>query len=597
MLALLGLMSLALGPDPAFAGKVFDAFGGSGDRSGRPECDKGKYLVGVSIRTGLWWDQMRIVCAPARAGGALGPGEKAGLEYGGRGGGSPREYVCPEKTVMNGVYVILTKERQVAWVYLYCSPDPLKDLRAEQVDTAGSRFAEGKRSKQMCPVGEAAKGFRVNYGKHVNALGLVCDAFTPPAVVDPAVAEKARRDQREEEMRVTGKTVAQCHSSNQACEVRVRAQYGIVQAPVIIVSECTPFFQQCMANAAADLAAAQKPSPTADPEPAKDTGGPLTTSSCRIPGGFATVVIDNSKVSTLNVRDKPNGEILGQIEKGTQVEVVGGCGPRPAAGIVAQKQGGDQGGEKGWCAIASPIVGCVSDRFLAAGKPAVGIVAPRPDPEPDPTPGDGGPLTTSSCDIPGGTATVSIDDPNVDTLNVRDKPNGEVLTQIREGSQVEVVGGCGSRLGAGIVAQKPDQGQKAPKGWCAISKPVVGCVHQRFLVAGVPTGKDKPAAGLAAPSRSFTGSWDATAQDAGYDMSLQQDGNSLTGSYSSDDGSTGRIKGTVKGNVVRFSWTQTDGLSGRGKFTLAADGRSFTGSFTLSDNPDKVDGRWDGRRR
>ncbi len=161
-----------------------------------------------------------------------------------------------------------------------------------------------------------------------------------------------------------------------------------------------------------------------------------------------------------------------------------------------------------------------------------------------------------------------------------------------------MVGGFGPKLGAGIVAQKPGQGgQQAGKGWCAISDPVVGCVHQKFLVAGIPTGKDRPAAGLVATQRGFTGSWNATAQGSGYDMSLQQEGKNLTGSYSSDDGTTGRIRGVVKGNVVRFSWTQADGQSGHGKFALAAGGRGFSGSFTLSDDPDEVDGSWNGRRR
>jgi hypothetical protein len=83
----------------------------------------------------------------------------------------------------------------------------------------------------------------------------------------------------------------------------------------------------------------------------------------------------------------------------------------------------------------------------------------------------------------------------------------------------------------------------------------------------------------------------------GYRITLKQAGKSVTGNYAGADGSIGKITGKVSGNVLRFSWTQTDGSSGAGKFALADDGQSFSGSYTLSNDPDQADGGWNGSRR
>ena len=69
-----------------------------------------------------------------------------------------------------------------------------------------------------------------------------------------------------------------------------------------------------------------------------------------------------------------------------------------------------------------------------------------------------------------------------------------------------------------------------------------------------------------------------------------------SGNYAGADGSVGKITGKVSGNVLRFSWTQTHGNSGAGKFALADVGQSFACSYTLSNDPDQVDGTWNGSR-
>lgn len=56
------------------------------------------------------------------------------------------------------------------------------------------------------------------------------------------------------------------------------------------------------------------------------------------------------------------------------------------------------------------------------------------------------------------------------------------------------------------------------------------------------------------------------------------------------------IRGTVTDNVLRFRW-QEDGGHGAGRFTMSSDGRSFQGTFSLTDNPDDTSGgTWNGTR-
>lgn len=60
--------------------------------------------------------------------------------------------------------------------------------------------------------------------------------------------------------------------------------------------------------------------------------------------------------------------------------------------------------------------------------------------------------------------------------------------------------------------------------------------------------------------------------------------------------SASSITGTVTDNVLRFKWLE-DGGRGSGRFTMSSDGRSFQGTFSLTDNPDDTSGgTWNGTR-
>jgi hypothetical protein len=56
------------------------------------------------------------------------------------------------------------------------------------------------------------------------------------------------------------------------------------------------------------------------------------------------------------------------------------------------------------------------------------------------------------------------------------------------------------------------------------------------------------------------------------------------------------IRGTVTGNVLRFTWGE-DGGQGAGRFTISSDGQSFEGTLSASNNPDDTSGgTWNGTR-
>jgi hypothetical protein len=115
-----------------------------------------------------------------------------------------------------------------------------------------------------------------------------------------------------------------------------------------------------------------------------------TTSTCGLPGGAATVVIPIRR-SILNVRDKPAGNILTTIPRGAQVNVVGGCGVKAAAGLAAAA------GWRAACVLAgmtlawggrlrvgaAPVMsGAAAPPVVAAGLVANSQTAPAPQPPP-----------------------------------------------------------------------------------------------------------------------------------------------------------------------------------------------------------------------
>jgi hypothetical protein len=95
-----------------------------------------------------------------------------------------------------------------------------------------------------------------------------------------------------------------------------------------------------------------------------------------------------------------------------------------------------------------------------------------------------------------------------------------------------------------------------------------------------PTIKPKPT------PLSFAGTWDTTY----YEMRLSQIGDHVSGTY---DYRGGVIDGTVSGNILSGTWTQTNNR-GVFRFSLSSDGNGFTGTWTDSNDSG---GPWIGERK
>jgi small-conductance mechanosensitive channel len=77
------------------------------------------------------------------------------------------------------------------------------------------------------------------------------------------------------------------------------------------------------------------------------------------------------------------------------------------------------------------------------------------------------------------------------------------------------------------------------------------------------------------PEADFSGEWQTFWRTGSAVLTLEQEGDGVTGIFQPDDGS---IEGTVEGRVLRGTWEQP-GASGRVVFALSEDGQTLTGRF------------------
>jgi hypothetical protein len=158
-----------LAPD-AEAAKEFAPIGGRGDAGFRDMCPAGQYLVGLRVRSGSWIDQMSITCAPVKSDGSTGSTHQ-GPARGGNGGG-PSAKACAGKHIVDGIGLNMTAgNRQVREFVLYCDSTTGNTRHSISVGNAAGTFPS---INQNCPGGEAAVGIQGRFGKHVNAVGLIC---------------------------------------------------------------------------------------------------------------------------------------------------------------------------------------------------------------------------------------------------------------------------------------------------------------------------------------------------------------------------------------------------------------------------------------
>jgi hypothetical protein len=238
------LLGLILAVSASQARDVGD-FGGNDGNDFREPCRGGDVLIGLSMMTGKALDRVTPICidiTPQRTW----TGEAYEGNWVGGGGGDYQKVACEPGHAVTHITVWLDRNGAINHAALICqdlNSGDWYDVFPQNIQ--GEAIADEQLS---CGPGEYGSGI---YGKAhglVTRFGFMCE--TVAAAPDPA-AEQAFRDQREYEMQVTGKTVPECHNSNQMCEARVRATFG-VSALNVITSDCAPYLQMCLANAAAD---------------------------------------------------------------------------------------------------------------------------------------------------------------------------------------------------------------------------------------------------------------------------------------------------------------------------------------------------------
>jgi hypothetical protein len=81
-------------------------------------------------------------------------------------------------------------------------------------------------------------------------------------------------------------------------------------------------------------------------------------------------------------------------------------------------------------------------------------------------------------------------------------------------------------------------------------------------------------------------------------VTFTQAGNDVTGSYTHDNG---KIEGTLEGNILRGSWSESPSYkppkdAGDLEFTFSEDGRKFTGTWRYGFDKQTWDGKWTGTK-
>lgn len=191
---------------PASQATEFPVIGGQGDRAEQLRCPDGYVLVGFVGRVGNWIDQISPMCSellrPAYVtGGVVVPPPRGGN------GGTPVSQYCERDAAVRAITF------EYLFKYNYSErPDYIFNIdfncvRPKDGQSTGGRTFGGTRldatdlsvsnpMTQQCPDSEYASGISIHYGKHVNAIGLICSRFEfdapppppPPATPAPAPA-------------------------------------------------------------------------------------------------------------------------------------------------------------------------------------------------------------------------------------------------------------------------------------------------------------------------------------------------------------------------------------------------------------------------
>lgn len=187
MTALFAVATIVTGSSPSALATVFPANGGQGDRSELYTCPQYHVLVGFHGRTGAWIDQIGLLCAefssPSWTRGSL---VRQGVKGGA--GGTPQEQYCAGDSAIREIRVTnlfdprKMSHRLARSVKFSCSTprDGSVVAGSEFVSPSinyGMDLSSIQGGAQSCPGSEYATGLNIRYGKHVNAIGLICGSI------------------------------------------------------------------------------------------------------------------------------------------------------------------------------------------------------------------------------------------------------------------------------------------------------------------------------------------------------------------------------------------------------------------------------------
>jgi PAN domain len=185
--SILALASPLLGGTPSARATVFPADGGQGDRAEIYKCPRYTVLVGFHGRSGAWIDQIGLICAEF-SGPAWKRGELVHAAPKGGNGGTPQEQYCSGDSAIRAItvtnlYVPSKMTHRYARSLTFACATPRNGagaggarFDAPSINT-GMDVTPIQGQAQICPGSEYATGLNIRYGKHVNAIGLVCDTI------------------------------------------------------------------------------------------------------------------------------------------------------------------------------------------------------------------------------------------------------------------------------------------------------------------------------------------------------------------------------------------------------------------------------------
>jgi hypothetical protein len=189
IVCLLGLASIG-----AARADDLPAYGGPGDAGFRDQCPEHHVLVGFEGRMGSLTDQIKTLCAMLYSDNGMALKTDLFEAHGGS-GGKPRLLRCRGGLDgLRALSIFFTSDgRRIANLSGYCVPvdgapgthyfcmglQQADECNATLLEAKGFNVKDGEPLRQSCPLGEWALGVHGRYGKHVNAIGLICGVLVP----------------------------------------------------------------------------------------------------------------------------------------------------------------------------------------------------------------------------------------------------------------------------------------------------------------------------------------------------------------------------------------------------------------------------------